>query len=1006
MIKNSCFKILIFTIILTTTLVAYGQKPINYDSPKYEFNCAMELFQKEKYGSAQQYFKYVYENTTDQQQDIKSNSYFYMGICAAELFNDDAIFLLNEFIRLYPVHSLIQEAHFYLGRYYFYKKKYKKVIESFEEIDTWNVEPSLQPEYYFKKGYAYFDREKMDEAKSALYKAETYEGEYKVKAEYYLAHIAYMEENYEIALDRFLVLAEESQYKDLAPYYIAQIYFIQNEYDSLVKAASPLFENTTGTNKIEMARLLGLAYYSLGQYSNASPYFDFYLDEKNNKNYHTIDRKDFFAAGFSYYQSEQYEKAIELLSNVTDQEDLSTQHAYYLIGDSYIKLNQLNLAKLAFLSAYRYDFEPNIKEDALYNYAKIQYETSKQPYTNAIKALEKYMQEYPNSTRSEEASSYLSKIYLTSKNYQAAITSLEKLSSKNPELLNAYQRATYFRGLELLNKKDHRNAIVMFDKSLAYSFNTTIKDNALYWKGEAQFRSGKYENAFTTLRAFAGDNKKAAEFYINANYTLGYAALKIKKYKEAIFAFTNCLEDERLDDLKMRADATARLADCYFMEKNLKKAIQYYEECEKLGSYGADYALYQRAKCYDFRGETRKKASTLKHFIQQYPNSPYLDKAIYDMATVHHNMGEYHTAIEAYHQLIIRFPKSSKVREAYNKLAQAYLNTQDEEEAIKIYKTVIEKYPGSKEAKDALANLENVYTERGSTGEFFDYVKNKKVNYSVERQDSISFKAAESKYIRGDCNAAIIGFTDYISQFPDGSFIATAHFYKAECAYTKNLYDEALPSYEAIINNYNTEYNEVALRKASYILFSKNDFARAKPYFKELSELASSENNKTYAYNGWMRCAFELGLFHETMSAANYLLESGKVDEDLRNAALYYAGKSALATLNEAKAKEYFGQLAQVSNDDEGTEAAYWCAQIEFNEGNIDNCEKAIKDIISADYRSEYWLARTFILYGDWYKTKGNNFQARHTYQSILDNFEGQELRDLAQQKLNELGDN
>jgi len=38
----------------------FAQKPLVFESPKYEFDNAMELFQKEKYGSAQQYFKWVY----------------------------------------------------------------------------------------------------------------------------------------------------------------------------------------------------------------------------------------------------------------------------------------------------------------------------------------------------------------------------------------------------------------------------------------------------------------------------------------------------------------------------------------------------------------------------------------------------------------------------------------------------------------------------------------------------------------------------------------------------------------------------------------------------------------------------------------------------------------------------------------------------------------------------------------------------------------------------------
>ncbi|MBQ7550521.1 MAG: hypothetical protein IJT04_03205, partial [Bacteroidales bacterium] len=65
-----------------------------------------------------------------------------------------------------------------------------------------------------------------------------------------------------------------------------------------------------------------------------------------------------------------------------------------------------------------------------------------------------------------------------------------------------------------------------------------------------------------------------------------------------------------------------------------------------------------------------------------------------------------------------------------------------------------------------------------------------------------------------------------------------------------------------------------------------------------------------------------------------------------------------------------------------------------------DECEKKIGEILEANYTSGYWLASTFILYGDFYVAKKNYFQARHTYQSIVDNYDGDDLREVARQKI------
>jgi hypothetical protein len=46
-------------------------------------------------------------------------------------------------------------------------------------------------------------------------------------------------------------------------------------------------------------------------------------------------------------------------------------------------------------------------------------------------------------------------------------------------------------------------------------------------------------------------------------------------------------------------------------------------------------------------------------------------------------------------------------------------------------------------------------------------------------------------------------------------------------------------------------------------------------------------------------------------------------------------------------------------------------------------------------------VAKGFILLSDVYVKKENNFQAKQTLQSIIDNYEGQELVVIAREKLN-----
>ena len=973
-----------------------AQRTENFKSPQYEYQTAVDLFNKEKYGSAQQYFRSVYESTDDTQHDLRTNSLFYQGVCAAKLDNQDAGYLLQSFIDRYPVHTSVPEARYYLGRFYFARKDYKKTIAQFDEIYESQIQPENVQEYHFKKGYAYFMTKDYDNARMLFRKAREEEGPYKERSAYYLAYMAYQEGRYDEALEDFLTLKDNPEFKSEVPYFLTQIYFKNGEYEKVLQVA-PEIGTPKDQNQSQVARCVALSHYNLNQYEDAADNFA----KLQNNNDITLDRNDWFAMGFTDYRVQRYNEAITDFSHATNDKepDAMTQQCYFLIADCYMKTGQRTLAAQSFKEASKYDFDPAIQEESLFNYAKLQCETSTSPFNNGIEALQDYLILLQNSGNLSEAADYLSRIYLSTKNYQAAITSIEKLKSKSPSILKAYQRCTYNRALELINNKNYKDALTLLGKTLASPSDKKTHLDALYWKAEAQYRNEQYKEAYNSFQTYQNATGASSnEYFVDSYYSLGYAALKLKRYRDAGNHFKTYLsKSKNSENIDIQADASARLADCYFMQLDLPNAIKYYDQCERLGQSNADYADgYQK--------NNNKKIQTLERLLNNYPSSSYKDDAEFDLAVTYHTQNDYASAISAYKSFIKNHPKSQYIRQAHTRLAQAYLNSDNPQMAISTYKYVVETFPGSQEAKDALANLETIYTENGNTSEFFDYVRSKNMNISADRQDSIAFKAAETKYNRGDCEASIAACQDYLRQFPNGSFVAKAHFYKGECEYGMRRYDDALADYEEIIKKYKTEFNVTALHKAASILYNDKKYAKALTYFNKLMENTTAEEEIIYANNGAMRCAYNLKEWRTALTSAENIIRSGQPDQDLLSEALLIAGNSAMQLNEVATAKNYYSQLMPKGSNDLCAEAAYHLADIALNyDKDLDDCEARIKAILGSDYSSEYWYAKTFILYGDLYKAKGNYFQARHTYQSIVDNYGGEDLVKLAQQKIAEV---
>lgn len=996
--KNFTINTWILVVAFLGNITLMAQQIEKYEEINADYANAVELYNAEQYVSAQTLFQKIYETVAEKSNDLKANSYFYMGACAVELFNGDAEFLLNDFMFNYPINSHLSEAKFLLARVYFQNKQYKKALVCYQQIDEPSILTEDKNEYYFYKGYSAFYTGDYDLAKLCFSKVKQSDNPYTKKALYYNAYIAYEEKKYEVALMDFKELLNEEAYHSTVPFYMVQIYFIQQKYEDLIVMAPSLIAKAPEKRKGEMLRSVALSYYNLKRYKEAESYFEAFLKE----NKMDLPKTDNYAIGYTYYQNEQYAKAVPFLTAATVASDTLAQIAFYTIADCQVRLKNYHAAVQAFQLAYQLGFDEVITEDALYNYGKLQYETSSMPFQNSIKTFELYLEKYPNSYRSEEVNSYLSTIYLSTKNYAAALTSLEKISSKSPKLLRAYQRVAYYRALELINNRQYKTALSLIEKSLKYNFDKEIAVSNLYWKAETMYRMSDYKNAGLNYQQYIRGANSNATYYYPAYYGLAYTAMKQKKYQDAVTNFQILIKSGKTEiEEDIYQDALIRIADSYYMLEQMSNALAYYEKALKNSSVDADYILYQQAVIYGIECDYTQKCAILKQ-IAQMSKSSYAIKAEYELASAVYAMDKYAEAIDLLKNFVEKHPKNALCKNAYLKLAQAYLNINQSEEALKIYKLVFENYQGSKESQDALANLEAIYTENAATSEFFTYLQGRSnINISQGKQDSTAFKSGEIKYFRGDCAGAIKAFDNYLENFPEGFFAATAYFYRAECNYGIRNYEEALKDYEVIIAKYNTDYNETSCQKAADILLTCKLYEKSYAYYSKLLELATDENTVINAHTGRMRSANMMLQYQNVIDAATNIYTNPKADIDIKEEAISYMAKAYQQLGNYTDAKKYWTELAQKSTNDYAAEAAYLLAETDYREENYKACEQKITEMIAANYSSEYWFAKVFMLYGDLYMQRGNYLQAKTTYKSIIDGYTGTDLSKELEAKYN-----
>lgn len=996
-IKRIVFLVFLF---LTIANSSFAQRTLVYTGNDAVFKSALDLYNKQKYASAQKQF-YDYLKLKNTNTQLVADADYYVAICAAELFNGDAEDLLKGFIIKHAESPRLKAAYFSLATYLYRKKKYKESIEWFEKTDKDALSKEQLTEYYFKSGYAYFDGGDYEKAKPNLYEVKDADSKYAAPALYYYSHIAYLQKNYETALQGFLKLNQNESFAHIVPYYVVQLYYLESKYDSVISYAPPLLDSANTKRAPEIARLLGESYYRTNKFEKAVKYLELHLEKVG-----VVNREDHYQLGYAYYKIKNYTEAIDHLSKVPGKADSLSQIAYYTLGDCYLATSKKTFARSTFYSAAKYDFDKELQEDALYNFAKLAYELDYNPYDEAVKAFEMYLNKYPNSKNRNEAYNYLVNVYLTTKNYKYALESIDKIDIKTEDLKYAYQRVAFNRAVELFNNQDYVGAEDMFTKSLEYKNDKPLAAQSYFWMGELFYRKDDYKNAIDNYKKFLFEPGAAITPYFNqVNYTLGYSYYVQKQYADAILWFRKFVGNSKELDTRRKNDSFLRIADAYFISKDYLNAVDFYEESVKLKEFDVDYALLQRSMAAGLLGKDDIKESGLKELLSSYPRSSYRADAYYELGNLMLQKNNAAEAVVYFDNLNREHPQSSYVKASLLKKGLVYKNANQDAQAIETFKRVVNDYPATTEAKDALNQIKYLFIEDGKVEDWETYAKTVSfADISVTELDSASYDLSVRKYSAGDCENSINDFNNYLKKYPDGIFFINANYYKAECEYKLNRPEEALKSYEQIIAKPKTKYTESALLKAAYITYNKvKDYNSAAKYYQQLEQQAEFKENIMDAKVGLMRCFFKQSDFEKAKDYSNKVLLSEKISNDLTYEAKFILAQSLLNLKDTTLAMAELIALGNTTNAEIGANAKYMAAEIYFNKGDIANAEKLCFEIINQDPSYDYWIAKCFILLGDIYKVKGDNFQAKQTLQSIIDNFDGADLIKIAQDKLDKI---
>lgn len=997
MIKKQITLLLIAAIF---SIPVFAQPTQAITDPEKKYKQAKEFMMMEQYALAYPLLAELKaenpDNTSTDHAYINEDVNYYYIVCELKLQQPVAEEDAKQYINVVNNEPRRQMLSFQLARFYFMKEDFSTALDYYERAGLDNLSNEDIADAKFEKAYCYFNLKRFAEAKPLFNEiTQLDDNKYFIPAQYYYGFICFNDRQYNEALRAFKMVETRDEYKGIVPYYIAEIYYLQGKKEEALRyGESVLSRNGYLQFQKEMNLLIGQLYFEKKEYKKALPLLEAYAGNTDK-----VSKEVLYELSYCYYDAGQFTKAIDGLKQLSNETDSMGQNSMYLLGDCYLRTNQKANARSAFQYCAYNSSNKKQQQVSRFNYAKLSYELGYQDI--ALSEMKKYLADYPGSEYDTEAKEILVGLLANTSNFVDALQLYESFDKPTPSMQKVYPRILYGRAVELINDQQTAKADELLTKQLQLP-PSKLTPYAYFWKGEIAYRNKYYDSAVRYLNFYLENNapELGEANAKTAKYDLGYCWLQKEFYPKALGYFEQVTKTVSSTSPFIEIDAYVRSADCYFMNKEYDKANTMYDYLLNIAHIESDYAWYQKAIIAGIKnpGEKIKTLNTLVHL---YPNSSMSPDVNMEIANTYMADEKFREAIP-YLNNVLNAPDAGGIKPAaYLKLGLSYYNSSQNPQALSNYQLLMQKYPQSPEADEALENIKNIYIEEGKPNEYLELMNSNGKNVSASEADSLTYIAAELKYTANDYPAAIAGFTNYLSHYPEGAHALDANYFMAEC-YDKNKdWTNALPGYEYVnAKGLNRYFERSTLEAARISYFELKDYVAAKKYFESLRKGTVNQDNLLEALRGLVRCYYQLKDYALANDAAKTLATQKGTTTDDKSIALLVLGKSQQLNNNCAEAINSFRSCAAINKTAWGAEARYEIANCQYSMGSYPVAEKSALAVIKETGSYDNWVTKSYILLGDIFMQQKDYFNAKATYESVAKNAVIPELRQEAQDKL------
>ena len=980
-------KKILFSVLVAAPMVAMAQPGVMSSEAAGYLERGKQMYESHNYVGAIDQLEHMKQLPAD--ASMREQADYYIALSRFERGDDGSLMALQRFIDQYPASTKAVEAQMKIGNYYFYRGQWESALFSYSLVRNRALDLNSDEDLEYRRAYCNLRLGNYREAERQYYELD-HTSRYGGASEFYKAYLDYAEGNYDEAQNKFASIPEGTELGFQSQYYLTQIEYNKKHYNDVITHGKELLDQHGNDYfDAELNRLVGESYYHLGNDREARTYLRRYMDNPEGEPYRTAA----YTMGVLDYRDGNYEAVVDNMLHVTDGSDALSQSAYLYLGQAKRHLNDLNAANMAFQQAAMMDCDRGVKETAYYNYAVGVSKGARTPFDKSVDLFEDFLNEYPNSRYKDNVEGYLVDAYMSTTDYQRALTSINRIKKPGAKVLKAKQNVLYNLGVQALANNRTKEADDYFKQAIAVgNYDKTALNESRLWLAEAEYREGHYAEAAKYQQEYVKATSKTDENYGLAQYNLGYSLYNQKRYNEAKAAFQNAIASKQLNN-ELTADAYNRIGDSQYYARNFSGAQTAYDQAMRVdNSTSGDYSMYQKGIMMGLSHQYADEIAQMDALIKAYPKSDLAPQALLEKGNAQALLGKSNDALATYATLLKDYPKSVEARKGLLQTALVNKSMNKEDAAIEAYKKVIKQYPTSDEAQAAAEDMKLIYADRGQLAEFGKFLSSvpNAPQIDVNEVERLTFEAAEKAAI--DTRPSIDKMQQYLKDYPTGAYAAKAKYYIARYHYGKGNYNEAMAALdEALQGGGDASYSQDALAMRSDILTRQGKLEEALQSYKDLAERATSNDNRTLAQLGAMRVAKQMGNWNEVHQIASTLLDRGGLTANEEKEVTLDRALSLAQVGNTKDAEAAFKSLAKDPSSEYGAQASYELSRMQYEMGNYAGAEQTINALIDAGTSHTYWVAKSFLTLADVYHKQGKTAQARDYLQSLKSNYPGKE---------------